>query len=241
MSVLVQSVSSLLAAYLLGSFPSGLLIVRMVRGRDVRRWYSGRTGGTNVMRVAGYWAGLATAALDVLKAFLAVRLANWISGGSAWLQVLAGTLAIIGHNYSIFLVERIDGKLRFRGGAGGATAFGASMGLWPPVGLIILAVGAVILFGIGYASVATMSVPIITGVVLALRAAAGLNSWTYVAFGLLAEIVVLWALRPNILRLIAGEERLIGWRARRKQREGNGSIEESVGGEGPQERNLDNG
>ena len=223
MSIFLQSMSSLLAAYLLGSFPSGALIVRMTRGRDIRRWYSGRTGGTNVMRVAGIWAGLATAALDVTKAFLAVRLARWISGGSAWLQVIAGTLAIIGHNYSVFLIERIDGKLRFQGGAGGAPAFGASIGLWPPVGLIILVVGAILLYGIGYASVATMSVPIITGVVLALRAAAGLNEWTYVLFGLLAEIVVLRALRPNIQRLIAGEERLIGWRARRKLREGNGS------------------
>jgi len=219
MSVAFQSVTSLLAAYLLGSFPSGLLIVRMTRGRDIRRWYSGRTGGTNVMRVAGFWAGLATATGDVLKAFLAVRLARWISGGSAWLEVLSGTLAIIGHNYSLFLIERIDGRLSFRGGAGGAPAFGAAIGLWPPLGLIILGVGAVVFYGSGYASVATMSVPLISGVVFAFRAAAGLGEWTYAAYGILAEMVVVWALRPNIKRLLAGEERLVGWRARRRQLE----------------------
>jgi glycerol-3-phosphate acyltransferase PlsY len=217
MSIFFQSLSSLLAAYLLGSFPSGMLIVRATRGRDIRRWYSGRTGGTNVMRVAGFWAGLATALFDLLKAFLAVRLARWISGGSAWLQVLAGTLAIIGHNYSVFLVERIEGKLHFKGGAGGAPSFGAAVALWPPLGLIILGVGAVVFYGIGYASVATMSVPIIAGVTFAIRAAAGLGQWTYVAYGVLAEVVVVWALRPNIKRLVAGEERLVGWRARRNQ------------------------
>jgi glycerol-3-phosphate acyltransferase PlsY len=133
--------------------------------------------------------------------------------------VIAGTLSIIGHNHSIFLVERVDGKLHFRGGAGGATAFGSAIGLWPPVGLIILAVGAVVYYGIGYASVATMSVPVIAGVTFAIRAMSGEGTWIYIFYGLLAEIVVLWALRPNIQRLIAGEERLVGWRARRQQKE----------------------
>jgi len=216
MSIVLQSAVSLVGAYLLGSFPSGLLIVRLARGRDVRQWYSGRTGGTNVMRVAGVWAGLATAVTDALKAFLAVQLARVVSGGSAWLQVLSGTMAIIGHNYSIFLVEREQGRLRLRGGAGGAPSVGAAIGLWPPLGLVILGVGGAVYYGIGYASVATMSVPLIAGVTLALRAAAGLSSWTLVMYGVLAELVVLWALRPNIKRLVAGEERLVGWRARNR-------------------------
>ncbi len=216
MTTVIQAASSVVAAYLLGSFPSGLLLVRLTRGRDIRNWYSGRTGGTNVMRVAGIWAGLGTAALDVLKAFLAVRFARWISGGSAWLEVVAGALAIIGHNYSLFLVQREDGRLKFRGGAGGASAFGATLGIWLPAGPIILLLALLILFGIGYASVATMSVPLLAGLVFAVRAAAGFQSWVYVVFGILAEIIVIVALLPNIKRLFAGEERLVGWRARRK-------------------------
>ena len=54
----VRSVVALIAAYLLGSIPVGLLMVRLVRRRDITKWYSGRTGGTNVMRVAGVWAGI---------------------------------------------------------------------------------------------------------------------------------------------------------------------------------------
>ncbi|MEJ2011622.1 MAG: glycerol-3-phosphate acyltransferase [Anaerolineales bacterium] len=218
MRLVLQSLLSLIIAYLLGSFPSGALVVRLTRGRDIRKWYSGRTGGTNVMRVAGLWAGLATAIGDVLKAFLAVRFARWFSGGSAWVEVLAGTVSIIGHNYSLFLIERVNGKLHFRGGAGGASAFGAAIGLWPPVGLIILGVGAAVYYGIGYASVATMSVPVISGVTFAIRAISGKGPWIYALYGLLAEIFILWALRPNIQRLIAGEERLVGWRAQRQHK-----------------------
>jgi glycerol-3-phosphate acyltransferase PlsY len=216
MTTVVQAASSVVAAYLLGSFPSGLLLVHLTRGRDIRNWYSGRTGGTNVMRVAGIWAGLGTAALDVLKAFLAVRFARWISGGSAWLEVVSGAMAIIGHNYSLFLMRREDGRLKFRGGAGGASAFGATLGIWPQAGPIILLLALLILFGIGYASVATMSVPLLAGAVFAIRAAAGLQSWVYVVYGILAEIIVVLALLPNIKRLIAGEERLVGWRAKRR-------------------------
>ena len=49
--------AALLSAYILGSVPVGLLVVKLVRGRDIRQWFSGRTGGTNVMRMAGFWAG----------------------------------------------------------------------------------------------------------------------------------------------------------------------------------------
>lgn len=234
MRLALQSLLSLITAYLLGSFPSGALVVRLTRGRDIRKWYSGRTGGTNVMRVAGLWAGLATAIGDVLKAFLAVRFARWFSGGSAWVEVLAGTVSIIGHNYSLFLIERVNGKLRFRGGAGGASAFGAALGLWPPVGLIILGVGAIVYYGIGYASVATISVPVISGVTFAIRAMSGESPWIYVLYGLLAELLVLWALRPNIQRLVAGEERLVGWRARRQHKNtaAAGEMDNDGGGRG---------
>ena len=80
-----------------------------------------------------------------------------------------------------------------------------------------LRLALLILFGIGYASVATISVPLLAGVVFAFRAAAGLQSWVYVVYGILAEIIVVFALLPNIKRLLAGEERLVGWRANRRR------------------------
>jgi glycerol-3-phosphate acyltransferase PlsY len=105
--------------------------------------------------------------------------------------------------------------LRLRGGAGGAPTAGGAMGLWMPSILIIVPLAALILFGIGYASVATMSAALIASLVFAVKAALDQSPWQYVAYGLLAEILLIWALRPNIRRLLEGKERLVGWRARR--------------------------
>ena len=216
----VNRVIALIAGYLLGSIPVGLLMVRVIRRRDITKWYSGRTGGTNVMRVAGFWAGAGTAIADVLKAALAVWVACELTGGEEpWIEALTGALAILGHNYSIFLLQREDGKIQLRGGAGGACSFGAAMGLWPPAGLIILPLVAAIFYGIGYASVTTMSVSFLAGIIFAIRAALGLGPWAYVGYAIMAELLVIWALRPNIKRLLKGDERLVGWRARKNNQE----------------------
>lgn len=202
--------------YLMGSLPFGLIIVRLRRGRDIRQWYSGRTGGTNVLRVAGFWAGLATAFFDIGKAALAVILARRLMAGAVWAEVLAGIFVVIGHNYSVFLLRKVEGRWVFSGGAGGSAAFGAAVGIWPPFGIIAFPIGLLIFYGIGYASVTTFSIPLLAGIVFAIRAYIGSGSWGYVLFALVAEILILWALRPNLQRLARGEERLVGWRARRK-------------------------
>ena len=110
----------LVLSYLVGSIPFGLLIVRLRTGKDIRQVESGRTGGTNAARAAGLGAGIITAVLDFLKAALTVWIARMLVPGNVWIQVLAPVAAVIGHNYSIFLIERGNGKrLRLRGGAGG--------------------------------------------------------------------------------------------------------------------------
>jgi glycerol-3-phosphate acyltransferase PlsY len=210
-------VASLIGAYLIGAFPVGLVVVKLLRGRDIRNWFSGRTGGTNVMRMAGFWAGFFTAIIDLLKGTAAVLLARTISDGQAWVEVGSGLLAVLGHNYSIFLFEFVDGRLRLRGGAGGATTAGAVLAFWPPALLIIVPSSAVIFYFIGYASIATMSIGVITTIIFLWRALSLQGSWAYVVFGILVEVLLLWALRPNIERLMKGEERLVGWRAKRAQ------------------------
>lgn len=203
-------------AYLLGSVPFGMIIVRLTTGRDLRQVESGRTGGTNAMRAAGFWAGLATALLDVLKGAIAAWAARYLLPGTPWVHVLAPLAAILGHNYSIFLAERdSQGRLRLRGGAGGATATGGALGLWGPSILIIIPLGALILFGVGYASVATMSAALTATLIFVYRAWSGASPWQYIFYGLLAEVLLVWALLPNIQRLRRGTERRVGWRARR--------------------------
>lgn len=215
---LLEIIGLLIAGYLLGSIPSGLLIVRLTTGKDVRTIESGRTGGTNVMRAAGFWAGLITAMMDVLKAAVSVWLARWIMPDNNWIHLAAPLAAILGHNYSFFLIERNEkGKIRFRGGAGGASCVGGSFGLWAPSFLIIIPVGALILYFLGYASIATMSVALISTVIFAYRAWAGLGPWEYAIYGLFAFLLLAWSLRPNIKRLINGTERLVGLRAKHQR------------------------
>jgi len=199
-----------LAAYLFGSIPFGLLVVWMINGKDIRTIASGRTGGTNAFRAAGFGAGLFTAVLDILKAALTVWLAQAVTE-NVWIHILAPLAAVFGHNHSIFLPERgPDGRLRFRGGAGGAAALGGTFALWSPALLIMFPVGLLIWWGVGYASITTLSIGLMTMIIFAVRAAAGLAPWEYVLYGLLVELLMLWALRPNIKNLIAGTERRHG-------------------------------
>ena len=93
----------LFLAYLLGSFPSGYLIVRLLTQDDVRHIGSGSTGATNVTRKAGVKAGLLTYVLDVGKGMLAVYVAGQLSGHNVHVMGSAGAIAILGHMFPIFL------------------------------------------------------------------------------------------------------------------------------------------
>jgi glycerol-3-phosphate acyltransferase PlsY len=220
----------LILAYLLGSIPFGLLIVKITTGKDIRTVASGRTGGTNAMRAAGPIAGFATAIMDCLKGAGAVWMATAIVPGTIWLQVFAPVMAILGHNYSIFLTERDErGRLRLRGGAGGAPTVGGAAGIWLPSLLILLPVGVVMLFVVGYASLTTIGVALVCAIMFAVRAWWLGEPWQFVAYGLIAEALLLWTLRPNIKRLIEGKERLVGLRARKKKPKSQPPVEGSSG------------
>ena len=115
MQILI-GIGAVLFGYILGSIPFGLLIVKIKTGRDIREIESGRTGGTNAMRAAGFWAGLLTAIMDIMKGALAVWAAQRLTPDVHLFHVLAPIGAILGHNYSVFLISRDeDGRLRFHG------------------------------------------------------------------------------------------------------------------------------
>jgi len=203
-------------SYLIGSIPWGYVLVKIFTGKDVRSVESGRTGGTNAMRASNFWIGFFTSLLDILKSASTVWAAKALVPNQPWLHIIAPVFAIIGHNYSIYLIERdANGKLKIHGGAGGAPATGGAIGLWWPNALILIPLGFLIVFGIGYASVATMSLPVMAGIVFAFRAIRFGAPWEYIAFGLFAEVLIIWALRPNIRRLLRGEERVVGWRPKK--------------------------
>lgn len=206
-------------SYLLGAIPFGLIIVWLVTKKDVRKIESGRTGGTNVWRAAGVFAGAATAILDLLKASVAAWCALHLMPDNAWLATIAPVFAVIGHNYSIFLAERDEhGRLRLRGGAGGASTVGGAFGLWWPSLLILLPAGVLILYFGGFASVATLSVAFLSIIIFAYRAWIGASPWQYTLYGVATLIILIIALRPNIKRLMNGTERIVGWRVRKNKK-----------------------
>ncbi|RLD11285.1 MAG: hypothetical protein DRI56_01280 [Chloroflexota bacterium] len=214
----MEHLGILLLAYFFGSIPFGLIAVKLRTGKDIREIGSGRTGTTNTLRAAGATAAILTLLFDILKGAGAVWLARWLMPDNAWMEVLAPVAAILGHNYSIFLAERNeDGHLRLRGGAGGAPALGGALGLYPASIFVLVPISLLVYFGVGYASVTTMGVPLIAIIIFGIRAWMGLTPWNYVFYLLIVEAIVLWALRPNIRKLLDGTERGISWRARKKE------------------------
>ena len=220
---LITDIVTVILGYILGSIPFGLLIVKLKTGKDLRTVESGRTGGTNAARAAGFWAGLLTAILDILKGAGAVWLAKAFDPTNHVLHILAPIGAILGHNYSIFLLERDEnGRIKFRGGAGGAPALGGAMGLWLPMFPIVFTAGALIWFTLGIASVTTMAIGVVVIIIFGVRASLGLQESTDIWYGVVAELLLIWALRPNIKKLFSGNERVVntslnGWLRARKQ------------------------
>ena len=101
--------------YLLGSFPSGVVVVRFWRGKDLRRMGSGHTGGMNVRRVAGLIPAIVAILGDAAKAILAVKLAE-ILGPQPWAVPVAAATVIVGHCWPLYT--------RFEGGMGlGSASF----------------------------------------------------------------------------------------------------------------------
>lgn len=223
---IVTGIGVLLLAYFIGSVPFGWLIVKIKTGKDIRVLESGRTGGTNAMRAAGVWAGLLTAFMDILKGASAVWIAQALNPQMQLLHVLAPIAAIIGHNYSIFVPKRNEqGRIvGLKGGAGGAPAVGGAFGLWGPSFLIIVPLGALLFFTVGIASITTISVAFFAIIIFAVRAWLGLGLWIDVLYGVLAELLLIWALRPNLQKLFAGEERIVkqslnGWIRSKRERQ----------------------
>ena len=203
-----------LLGYICGAVPFGFLYVRWRKGIDIRDIGSGRTGGTNSFRAAGLGVGIVTSVSDVLKGFAAVTLARLLLGGILsetllpWALVTAGVMAVVGHNWSIFL--------RWGGGAGTGPNVGWAAALWLPILPIAFLVMVGLLLGLGMASVASLAMAAVIPTVFTVRYIAGLDPTpAYMVGGFASAAVVIWALRPNIKRLLNGSERVVGPRAKR--------------------------
>jgi len=188
--------------YLLGSVPVGFLLGR-VRGIDVRRYGSGATGGTNVLRTLGPWAALLTVACDIGKGLLAAYLGQRLAGD--WGYALAGFLAALGHSYPVWL--------RFRGGKSVATSGGVALLHYPLAVLIGILAGAVAVVPTRWVSLGSL-VATAAVVVQVFLAGAPLPHRVLV-MGLAAVIYIRhW---ENMKRIAAGTENRLGVPAQPRQ------------------------
>jgi len=187
---------ALILGYLLGSFPSAYLVGRLVKGIDVRQVGSRNMGAMNVGYTVGFKYGVLVLLMDMAKGILAVASARWL-GASMTLQVLAGTCAIVGHMFPVFL--------SFRGGKGGATYLGVFAFLVPWVvpyyWAVLIVVGLLTRYLTLSYAVAMLSIPIVGWLVY--------DSVLFVASSL--GLMVLPLLR-YIPRLMEMRSKAGGWR-----------------------------
>ena len=204
-------------AYLIGAIPWGWMFVWLVKHKDIRYMASGRSGMSNVMRTAGTFWGILTAVLDVLKGVAAVLIARlFVPSPEPWMTAIGGIFAVLGHIYSVYLIEkRRNGRYYFRGGAGGLTSCGVGVALWPVGFLIAVPIPCLIIYlFLGYASVATALFNVLAAIGFAIGAAMGKCSWWYVVYAVVAAVLVAISLRPNFKRLKRGDERKTSLRIR---------------------------
>jgi glycerol-3-phosphate acyltransferase PlsY len=186
-----------LAAYLIGSIPSGYLVFRIGRKKDIRGLGSRSTGATNVLRLAGWRYALPVLVGDVLKSALPVWLVLRFSGDRRLALAVAFAVAL-GHCFPVFI--------KFRGGKGVSTAMGAYAVLAPPLFAVSLAVFAVVIAATRFVSLGSL-LGILSFPLLALL---WKSDRELAVLGLAVFLLVAFRHSGNIQRLVVGRERKLG-------------------------------
>ncbi len=201
----MTNVWGVLLAYLLGSVPTGYLLVRFRRGGDIREHGSGNIGATNVARVAGLPEGVVVLAIDAGKGYLAVWLAGWIAGGGVVWMATAAVAVMLGNAFSIFL--------DFQGGKAMATFVGAFLALTPGPAVAMMLMFLVTVAGTRRISagsvVAAGTFPLAVWLILH-------PELPVVAASVLAGALVVWRHRENLRRLRDGTEHVFEMRFRNR-------------------------
>lgn len=183
------------AAYLLGTFPSAFICGKIFGRLDIRTSGSGNVGAMNTARTVGLFPGILTMLLDLLKALLAVYLASRF-GSAVFLPLLAGLLAVIGHNYNLFL--------GFKGGKGLASLAGVLILLAPMTILYLLLLYLILIFlfkdSNAAAGIGILALPILLGLNMAVPAG--------YYFGVAIALVIFFKHRPDFKAYLAGRRKI---------------------------------
>ncbi|MDD4156694.1 MAG: glycerol-3-phosphate 1-O-acyltransferase PlsY [Candidatus Cloacimonetes bacterium] len=195
---------SLIITYLIGSIPFAYIYGKLFRNIDIRNFGSGNIGATNVLRILGKKAGIIVLILDMLKGFLPVFIVKEILQWNmeyAWLPVLIGIFAILGHTFTIFLL--------FKGGKGVATAAGVFLALTPIVLLIAFSF---------FIAVVALTKYVSLGSIFAALFVVTTNIFSYSSndpyvfyFSLIVAFFIIFKHKSNIIRLLKGTENKINF------------------------------
>ena len=185
----------LLVSYLLGSLPSGFLYAKNLKGIDIRKVGSGSTGATNVLRNIGRWPALIVFILDVLKGFIAVKIAYFLLSENIF-QVLAGLCAITGHIWPVWL--------KGKGGKAVATGLGMFIALSWKVGLASFGTFLIVISLTKIVSISSISAALLLPIYMFIYI--GTFNHPFTIFSFIVAIIVIWKHRSNINRIAKGEE-----------------------------------
>ncbi len=192
---------SIIASYLIGAIPTAYIFGRVLKKIDIRKFGSGNVGATNAFRVLGKGPGTLVLLLDVLKGVMATAvIPDVFHFNSVMARVLLGLIAVAGHNWTIFL--------QFKGGKGIATSLGVLIGLTiaiPSARLVVL--GTVLVWVVIFLSSQIVSLAsIIAAMALPIFMVVTIQPFELILLGVVLCLVIVWRHRPNIKRLMRGEE-----------------------------------
>ncbi|MFC1809685.1 glycerol-3-phosphate 1-O-acyltransferase PlsY [Candidatus Omnitrophota bacterium] len=201
---IVSKIMFLILSYLLGACPNGYIIAKVVKNVDIRQCGSGNVGATNVFRVVGKRWGLLALLCDIAKGVLAVCLWKYVTtivDGPELSQrflFLCGVVAIMGHNWTIFL--------NFKGGKGVSTTLGVLLGLFPVTVLIATAVALSLIWITHYVSVGSIIGALIFPIIFAIKNRSMDDFPFFMVVILIIAVMIIVKHRGNIKRLLKGEE-----------------------------------
>lgn len=214
--------TSPLITYLIGSIPFGFVLVKAIKGLDIREHGSKNVGATNAMRVAGKPVGIAAFILDMLKGFVPVLIVSKVYANIAGtynnemvlnkdtLAIICGIAAILGHIFSVYL--------KFKGGKAAATSCGVFLFLAPAPLAIAVVVWVITTFVSKFVSLGTMSASIAFAVsILFINEQAFSTDIGLSIFAIIMSVLIIILHKSNIKRIIKGTENKIG----RKKKDNN--------------------
>ena len=203
---MIELVILLVASYITGSFPTSIVVTRVIKNIDIREHGSGNAGATNVFRILGWKYATFVLVFDIFKGWLPTAVYATIIfqqlpiPDQGLVQILCGFTAVFGHTFPVFA--------KFKGGKGVGPLIGILLALFPIALPICLLVGIMVILTTGYVSLGSISAAVVLPIIILILPRLGLISpnLSLIVFSLLVPWVIIFTHRSNISRIRNGTE-----------------------------------